>query len=231
MSQRDLLVWSGTFLAAVPGPLMWAGVATGLVNPYTGSYVMVVGVVLGFFLILAGPWAGTGDRHDGSRRARLTDMLVLWTICSTAAQLGWELPFALMSSWLVGVTEHDTWAWLWWAYGVADTRYLIADPFVVVMEGFTSMVGGPLEIWTLLLVSRGQLRKAALVGLCVAATQWYGTVLYFGIELYEGLAHINTANFFDFWLKFLILNALWLVMPLVQVGAAIAVLTGAVEEE
>jgi hypothetical protein len=230
MTQRDLLVRTGAVLAALPGPLLWAGVVAGLVDPYTSSYVMVVGVVLGFFLILAAPWTHTGDQHDGSRRARLTDMLVLWTVCSTTAQLGWELPFALLSGWLVGVTEHDTWAWLWWAYGIADTRYLIADPFVVVMEGFTSMVGGPLEIWTLLLLRQGRLRTAALVGLCVAATQWYGTVLYFGIELFTGLEQVNTENFFDLWLKFFVLNALWLVMPLVQIGAAIAVLTGAVDE-
>ncbi|MCB9663763.1 MAG: hypothetical protein H6732_06605 [Alphaproteobacteria bacterium] len=225
MSGRDLLVRGGALLAAVPGPVLWGCVAAGLVDPYTASYVMVVGVVVGFFCVLAGPWAGLGEGRDGSREARLLDMLVLWTIMSTCAQLGWELPFALLSSWLVGVTEHDTWAWLWWAYGIADSRYVIADPFVVVMEGFTSMVGGPLEVWTILLVRRGNLRKAALVGLCVAATQWYGTVLYFGIELFEGLVHVNTANPFDFWLKFLVLNALWLVMPLVQGFAAVTVLT------
>lgn len=204
-------------------------VAAEAIDPFIASYIMVVGVVLGFLLIIGAPWLHAGDRHDGSKQARMLDMLVLWTICSTCAQLGWELPFALMSQQLVGVTEHDTWAWLFWAYGIADSRYIIADPFVVVMEGFTSAVGGPLEVWTLLLVHRRELKKAALVGLCIAATQWYGTVLYFGIEVFEGLVHINTGNFFDFWLKFLVLNGLWMVMPLLQISASIGVLTGRVD--
>ncbi len=229
MTPRDLSVRTGAALAALPGPTLWALVAAGVVDPYAASYAMVVGVVLGFGLIIAGPWLRAGDRHDGSTQARMLDMLVLWTVCSTCAQLGWELPFALMSQHLVGVTEHDTWAWMFWAYGIADSRYIIADPFVVVMEGFTSLVGGPLEIWTLLLIHQRQLKKAALVGLCIAATQWYGTVLYFGIELFEGLVHINRDSFFDFWLKFLVLNALWLVMPLFQAAASIGVLTGRVD--
>lgn len=211
-------------MAALPGPILWGLVAAGRVDPHLASYVMVVGVCAGFVTVLAAPWLDVGPGRDASPQARLTDMLILWTLASTCAQLGWELPFSLLSSRLVGVTEHDTWAWLFWAYGVADTRYLTADPFTVIMEGFTSMVGGPLEIYTVLLVLRGELRRAAILGLVIAATQWYGCVLYFGIEAFAGFPHVAFDVFWDWGLKFLFLNALWLVMPLVQGWAALQVL-------
>lgn len=231
MSTRDVAVYAGTAMAAVPGPVLWGMVAAGAIDPFLASYIMVVGVCVGFVTLLIGPWLDVGAGRDPSRQARLTDMLILWTMASTCAQLGWELPFSLLSTRLVGVTEHDTWAWLFWAYGIADTRYLIADPFTVVMEGFTSIVGGPLEIVTIVLMTRGRLREAALLGLAIAATQWYGTVLYFGIEAFAGFQHVNFAVFWDWGLKFLFLNALWLVMPLVQGWAALQVLSGRVEAD
>ncbi|MGM0577618.1 MAG: EXPERA domain-containing protein [Myxococcota bacterium] len=229
LSIRDRVVWLSAASAALPGPVCWGLVAADAADPYTASYAMVVGVVAGFLGLMAAPWLPNGDR-DGSRSARLVDMLVLWTIASACAQLGWELPFALMHESIEGVTAQDTWAWIFWAYGIADARYLIADPFVVIMEGFTSLLGGPLELWAIWLLARERVRAAALVALVVGATQWYGTVLYFGVEVFQGLAHVNTANFFDFWLKFLVLNGFWLVMPLVQCWAAVAVLTDRVPE-
>lgn len=222
MSTRDLVVRTGAALAAIPGPVLWGLVIAGAVDPFLASYVMVVGVCVGFVMVLVGPWLDTGQ--PTTPQERMLDMLLLWTICSTCAQLGWELPFSLLSGWLVGVTEHDTWAWLFWAYGVADARYLIADPFTVVMEGFTSMVGGPLEIVTIWLMLRRRLREAALLGLGVAVTQWYGCVLYFGIEAYAGFVHVNFSVFWDWALKFAFLNALWLIMPMVQAWAALQVL-------
>jgi len=226
MSPRDIAIWGGTLLATVPGPLMWGLVALGKYDPYQASYIMSVLLVVGLLLIVAGPWLPAGDKHDGSTKSRLLDLVIVWTIASTCAQVGWELPFVLLNKALVGVTEEDTWAWLWWAYGIADSRYLISDPFVVVMEGVTSMLGGPLEIWTVFLLRQKRWRLAAIVGLCIAATQWYGTVLYFGTELFVGLKHVNTEVFVDFWFKFLALNALWMVLPLVQGWVSIRMLMG-----
>lgn len=212
-----------TFLGTVPGGLFWLAVVMGWVDPMLASRIMAVCVFIGLSGVVIAPWLPTGD--DRSTRDRIADLLFVWTAGSAVAQLSWELPFALLSPWLVGVTADDTWAWLWWAYGNADSRYLIADPFTVIMEGFTGLVGGPIEIYALWLVRQGQLRKAAVCGVFLGFTQWYGAVLYFGIELFTGLAHINTANPIDLWIKFVGLNAFWLVLPLVQAWASVRVLT------
>ena len=102
MTARDTLVRVGAALACVPGPAAWAGVALGVVDPHVGSYVMVVGVCLGFVLMLAGPWVG----GDATPRQRLTDTLVLWTLMSAGAQLGFVLgPVSGLASYLAIPTQ------------------------------------------------------------------------------------------------------------------------------
>jgi cholestenol delta-isomerase len=181
---------------------------------------MAVCVTVGLYAVVAAPFLPNGERPK-DRTSRLLDLLLVWTTASAVAQLCWELPFAVLHRWLDGATAADRWAWLWWAYGVADSRYVIADPFVVCMEGFTAAVGGPIELWCIVQMSKGRYREAALATILVGATQWYGTVLYFGIEAFTGFAHVNTASFLDWGLKFFALNALWLVLPIAQVSTAI----------
>jgi cholestenol delta-isomerase len=220
---RTPVLRASSALATLPGGLLWGAVALGWIDPLLASRVMATCVFIGLSGVILAPWLSVGDR-DASTRARLIDLLVVWTAASAGAQLLWELPFALLHPWLVGVTAEDTWAWLFWAYGNADSRYLIADPFVVCMEGFTSAVGGPLELYALWLVRKGRMVDAARLAVLLGATQWYGAVLYFGIEVFEGLPHIHTGNLIDFGIKFFALNAFWLVMPILQVWAGMKVI-------
>lgn len=213
MLTRERLLYPSVALASIPGPVLWGMVALGWIAPYPASHLMAVGVLFGLIGVVIAPWL-TGDRP---LEARMADMLMLWTMASATAQLGWELPYVLLHSWIVGVTEADTWAWMFWAYGVADARYLIGDPFVVVMEGVTALLGGPLELWAVYAWKAGRVRAAVGAMIVIGATQWYGGLLYFGLEIYSGLAHINTAHPIDLWVKFVALNGLWLVMPVFQV--------------
>ena len=43
------------------------------------------------------------------------------------------------------VTEHDGWAWMWWTYGGADTRYITSDKTIAGVE-FMAGFSGPLEL-------------------------------------------------------------------------------------
>jgi len=219
----------GALSATLSGVVCFLGVLAGVFDPHRASYAMALCVFFGLLAVLASPFL---PRAGGprARAVQVAELLWIWTIASTCAQLGWEAPFVALSHWLDGVTAADTWAWLFWAYGVADSRYIIADPFIVCMEGVTAYVGGPAEIWTLVLFRRGQLQRAARWGLVIAATQLYGTLLYFGIEALDGFAHINIGHPVDLWVKFLGLNALWIVLPALSMWACLHVLrTGAPE--
>lgn len=223
MDARGWVLRSGIALAVLPGAILYPLVLAGRVDPRFASHVMALLVFSGFLALVSAPFLPRRERC--SRAEQLADLLYVWTIASTCAQLGWELPFVLLSPWLDGATAGDRWAWLWWAYGIADSRYLIADSFVVCMEGVTSIAGAPLEIYTLLLFRRGRIKSAAALSLLVNGTQFYGAALYFGIELHAGLVHINTGHPVDLWVKFVGLNLLWLVLPAVAMVCALRVLS------
>src|SRR5262245_2085660 len=144
MTQRQVLVVFGAIGTLCPF-VAFLLVLAGMVNPYPASDVAAFGPLIGILGTIATPFLPLKDR-GATRRDRVTDLLVLWTWASVFAQLGWELPFVCLSPWIKGATEHDHWAFLFWAYGIADQRYLIADPFTVCMEGVTSIVGGPLQL-------------------------------------------------------------------------------------
>jgi hypothetical protein len=201
-------------LAVLPPLVALALVSRGGADPYAAGDVVALCIFAGVVGVLATPFLPAADRAP-TRRERVLQLVVVWTWASTIAQLGWELPFVVLSRWLRGAGPGDHALFLWWTYGVADARYLLADPFVVFMEGVTALVGAPLEILALALYYRGRLRAAALVAVIVAVTQLYGTVLYFGTEALAGFVHIDWANPVNLWVKFIGLNALWLVMPAV----------------
>jgi hypothetical protein len=85
------------------------------------------------------------------------------------------------------------------------------------MEAFTAIVGGAMELGVLWLYRNKRLNHAAMLGICVAVTQVYGTVLYFGVEAFDGFSNIDLGNPINFWGKFLSLNLIWFFAPLITI--------------
>ncbi len=210
MTQRQALMLFGAIGMLTPVGA-FALVMLNLVDPHPASDVAALGPLIGILGTIATPFLPLAGRGM-ARRDRIIDLLVLWTWASVFAQFGWELPFVLLSPWLKGATAADHHFFLFWAYGVADQRYLIADPFTVCMEGVTSIVGGPLQLLGLWWWKHGKWRQAAALGIVVSATQFYGTVLFFGIEALEHFQHVGS-GLFGICIKFVGLNIIWGLMP------------------
>ncbi len=210
MTQRQALMVFGAIGMLTP-MVAFVLVMMGQADPYAASDVAGFGPLLGILGTIAVPFLPLKDR-GATPKARIIDLLLLWTWASVFAQLGWELPFVLLSPWVKGATAADHHFFLFWAYGIADQRYLIADPFTVCMEGVTSIVGGPLQLYMLSCFKRGLWRKAAILGIIVSATQFYGTILFFGIEALEHFRHVGP-GLVNILVKFVGLNAIWLVLP------------------
>lgn len=135
-----------------------------------------------------------------------------WCWISTAAHLGWELPFVLLSRRLVGVTEHDTWAFLFWTYGTADRRYISADVGIVAIEAVTSFLVAPLVVYVLVLLRRKQTHQAHVWLVLASACQLYGLTLYVLEEGLRGFASLGKEPI-GLWIKVIGLNSLWFLMP------------------
>jgi hypothetical protein len=49
--------------------------------------------------------------------------------------------------------------------------------------------------------------------MATAVVHLYSAALYFGSEVFDGYPNVDTGSFVDFWIKFWLLNGLWLVVP------------------
>mmetsp|Transcript_2939 Transcript_2939/g.8605 ORF Transcript_2939/g.8605 Transcript_2939/m.8605 type:complete len:219 (-) Transcript_2939:2034-2690(-) len=100
---------------------------------------------------------------------------------------------------------------IWREYTQADSRYATRDSFVISMEAVTAFIEGPacfVTVWAILQ------RKpwAYTLQILISCGQIYGDILYFGTTILEGLIH-SRPEFLYFWFYFVIVNAIWIVIP------------------
>uniref|UniRef100_A0A4X2KNV0 EBP cholestenol delta-isomerase n=2 Tax=Vombatus ursinus TaxID=29139 RepID=A0A4X2KNV0_VOMUR len=101
---------------------------------------------------------------------------------------------------------------LWKEYSKGDSRYVLADNFIVCMETVTAWVWGPLSLWAVGAFLR-QRPERFLLQLVISLGQLYGDVLYFLTEYRDGFQHGELGHPLYFWLYFVFLNALWIIVP------------------
>ncbi|XP_074063015.1 LOW QUALITY PROTEIN: 3-beta-hydroxysteroid-Delta(8),Delta(7)-isomerase [Macrotis lagotis] len=101
---------------------------------------------------------------------------------------------------------------LWKEYSKGDSRYILANNFVVCMETVTAWAWGPLSLWAVGAFLR-QRPERFLLQLVISLGQLYGDVLYFLTEYRDGFQHGELGHPLYFWFYFIFLNALWIVVP------------------
>jgi len=99
----------------------------------------------------------------------------------------------------------------WKEYTKADSRYATRDSFIISMEAVTAFLVGPLCFLAMYGVLKNRAWRWALC-LLVSVCQVYGDVLYYGTCWLEGFVHSRPEPLY-FWVYFVLLNALWIVIP------------------
>ncbi|GLE52251.1 hypothetical protein [Mycobacterium montefiorense] len=153
------------------------------------------------------PWVLGGD---ASRQARRTGFVLLWSAIAIAFPLSWDLPWAILHHWVYGATAADASKWYFWAYAVADTRFLRSEPLMVIVEYWSGVIG-VVEIVFLGLFLSNKLSAAVRFFIAAGCLQFYGTSVFFISEIARNLADIRPDAIS--YLKFFGLNGMWLVMP------------------
>src|SRR6195952_3269655 len=131
------------------------GVATGLVAP-TFTTDVIVNLIFGIpvialpFVIL---WDALGENR--SRLDKAAELTMFWLPYSAASQIGYELVFLIGHPFgLWEPTNDPGWKWLWWQYGLADTRYVSGNPWIFALEVVGVCTGVTVFVmWTCLIRS------------------------------------------------------------------------------
>src|ERR1700712_4358518 len=134
---------------------MTIGVGVGVIAPtFTADVVanLLFGVPV-ILLPLVLLWEGRGQRR--SRLEKAAELVLVYLPYTAGSQIGYELVFLLGHPF--GLWEPTTdpgWKWLWWQYGLADTRYVSGNPWIFALEVVGVCTGVTVFVmWTCLIRS------------------------------------------------------------------------------
>ncbi|KAJ1959311.1 hypothetical protein GGI12_004400 [Dipsacomyces acuminosporus] len=135
--------------------------------------------------------------------------VVMWMLVCTGIHMVLEGYFTFNHKHLAGM--QTVLADLWREYSHSDSRYLISDPFTVIMEGITAIFDGSCAAITAYgVLTDSPIRYVAQLATSLA--QIYGNVLYMGINCMENYRYSNPDPFY-FYFYFVFMNFIWFVIP------------------
>lgn len=199
------LFWLGLSIAS---PAICMALRLGdVIDPMVLSNVALVCVLGCWILALATPFIWP---NNASQQQRFTAFIITWAVIAITFPLAWDLTWALLHGWVNGATAEDASKWYFWAYAVADTRFLRSDPLMIWIE-YWSGIFAIVEIYMLRKFLKDDVQKAYKAFVVVGFMQFYGTSVFFGVEALQGFADIRPDVFSYF--KFFGLNGMWMVVP------------------
>ncbi|XP_078595616.1 3-beta-hydroxysteroid-Delta(8),Delta(7)-isomerase-like isoform X1 [Branchiostoma floridae x Branchiostoma japonicum] len=170
----------------------------------------LLGVFFGLTaLVMVSTWiySGSSAKVKLSTVQRLT---VCWFVLCGCIHLILEGWFSVFHNSIAG--DQSFLSQLWKEYSKADSRYVSADTFTVVMETVTTWLEGP----GCLFIAMGYVNNSPnryVLQLLVSTGQLYGTVLYIGNEVKDGFVHGRMWDPLYFWFYFVVINSPWVILP------------------
>jgi hypothetical protein len=205
---RLQLLW---FAGSVGIPAVCVAIAMArAADPLLLSDIALPGLLVCWIVALLTPFAFPGG---ASRQARQTGFVLVWSAIAILFPLSWDLPWAVFHDWVYGATAEDTSKWYFWAYGVADTRYLRSDPLMIIVEYWSGAIG-VIEIVFLRLFLLNRLSQAVRFFVAASVLQFYGCTVFFFSEIMRNLVDIRPDALS--YVKFFGLNGMWMVVPAIS---------------
>lgn len=111
----------------------------------------------------------------------------------------------------------DIFGQLWKEYSLSDSRYMTQDSFIVCMETVTAIFWGPLSFLCAYCIIADHPLRYSLQSI-VSLGQLYGDVLYYATYSFDSLVakleYCRPEQVY-FWAYYVLLNAFWIVIPLI----------------
>lgn len=153
-----------------------------------------------------------GIRH-WTRMRRIHMVVVPYLIASVLTHLVWEGLWVLLHE-SISASWHAAWAYPWWGYiDGGDLRYYNPTTDFLSIE-VLSVINGAIGAVGLILLFRSKFQRplGTLMVMAVAVVETVLTWYYYLTEILAGFENVNP-TFMDLGVKFIFLNAPWLVFP------------------
>ncbi|GFG67591.1 hypothetical protein MKUB_50810 [Mycobacterium kubicae] len=209
-------VWLLSIVGAV-FVFMTIAEATGLLPP-TRTVDVAANVIFGVPVIVLPLilfWKARGEQR--SRLALAAELTLIYVPLTIGSQLTYELPFLIGHPFhLWEPTSDPGWRWLWWQYGLADTRYRSDNNWIFGLEFGAVVVGLVLGVvWLRLLrkdlpdESRIKCLWLTFFGITVLLA---GTVVYYVSEIRALFGDVEQGAY-GLWFKFVGENVPYMILP------------------
>lgn len=197
--------------------LVTIGVSVGFIAP-TFTTDVVVNLIFGIpvmllpFVIL---WNAPGEKR--TRLDKAAELTLFYLPYTAGSQIGYELMFLIghpLGLW--APTTDPGWKWLWWQYGLADTRYVSGNPWIFALEIVGVLTGATVFVMWTRLIRTGLPPETRIRCLWVTFTGcailMCSTAVYFIAEIGAGFSDIGQGAF-GLWFKFIGENVPFIVLP------------------
>jgi len=187
----------------MPGPVVESPVFTET-SAYSLAGVFTIGVI-----------AYIGSKSFLPKNARWQDRYTfVWLAFDALIHFIFEGSFLWLSVFGRQVnTQTGPFAQMWKEYAASDFRWGVADPTVVSLEILTVLGAGPLCCLILKqLVNDDPARHYWLIVLSTA--ELYGGWMTFCPEWLTGSPNLNTSNVLHLWVYLVLMNLIWVFIPL-----------------
>ena len=197
--------------------LMTIGCGIGVIAPtmtvdVAANLIFGIPVIVLPFVLL---WKAPGENR--SRLALAAELVMVYIPLTAGSQLTYELPFLIGHPFnLWHATTDPGWRWLWWQYGLADTRYRSDNNFIFGVEFGAVLVGILLYVVWMKMLRRDLPNESRIRCLWLTffgtAVLIAGTTAYYVAEIRAGFHDIGQGGF-GLWFKFIGENVPYLILP------------------
>ena len=197
--------------------LVVVGVGVGILPPtftvdVVANLLFGIPVILLPFVLL---WNAPGEKR--TRVYKAAELTLFYLPYTAGSQIGYELIFLIghpLNLWTP--TDDPGWKWLWWQYGLADTRYTSGNNWIFGLELVGVAVGVTVFlVWTRLirpdLPTESRIKNLWLAFAGVAMLM-SSTGVYFLSEVRSGFGDIGQGAF-GLWFKFIAENVPFIILP------------------
>jgi cholestenol delta-isomerase len=178
------------------------------VNPTLSLFEILIpffGAILGvmiFSYLMTFPKRSTLSSND-----RFT---VVWFGVCGCIHTFFEGYFVVNHSSIVG--DNSFFGQVWKEYAMSDSRYLISDPTVLIIELLTAFIEGPLCFLTIhAIMTRKNYRH--VLQIIISFGQLYGCILYYLTSYLDNFKHSHPSPMY-FYGYFVLMNLPWIYIPI-----------------